>query len=92
MVSQRGGLAIAHLIFYSPALVVAVTVAIRHGFNRHAGWYFLVLLSVMRIAGASCQLAADSSPSVGIIIAAAVLSAVGLSPLLLAMEGLLQRV
>ena len=92
MLGARGGLAIAELIFYVPAFFVALWVAFRHGFNRRAGWLFLVILSLVRIVGWSCQLAAQTNPSIGLKEAAIILSSVGLSPLILAMLGLLSRV
>ena len=92
MLDSRGGLALAELIFYTPALFVAVLVAVRHGYNRNAGWIFLVLLSLVRIIGSICQLVAQNKPSTGVIEASIILSSVGLSPLILAMLGILSRV
>ena len=92
MIGDRGGLAIAELIFYVPALVMSIVVASKHGFGRSAGWYFLIILSVSRIAGQIAQLVAVNQPTnESAQVAAAVLSSVGFSTLLAAQIGLLKR-
>ncbi|MCJ1250288.1 hypothetical protein MMC30_007514 [Trapelia coarctata] len=92
MVTDREGLSIGTLIFYLPALFIASFVAYKHGFGRQAGWFFLILLALARIIGSICEIASVSSPSRGVITAFVILSSVGLSPLILAMLGLLKRV
>ncbi|MCJ1411668.1 hypothetical protein MMC19_005759 [Ptychographa xylographoides] len=92
MVTSREGLSIAELIFYIPALPVAVFVAFRHGFGRQAGWFFLIILALIRIIGSICEIVSVTSPSQGVIECAVILSSVGLSPMILAMLGLLKRV
>ena len=92
MIGDRGGLAIAELIFYIPALAISVMVALKHGFGRSAGWFFLVVLSVSRIAGGIAQLVAVNQPTnESAQIAADVLSSIGFSTLLAAQIGLLKR-
>ena len=92
--NAREGLAIAEIVFYVPALCIAAFVAHRHGFKRQDGWIYLVILSLARIIGYGCGLAAQqqSNPSQDLIETATVLSSVGLSPLILAMLGMLSRV
>lgn len=85
-------LAIAELVFYLPALALSVYVNIRHGFRRQLGWFYLILLSVIRLVGNSMEIAANSEKSINLFVGAAVLNGVGLSPLLLAMTALLRRV
>jgi hypothetical protein len=92
MIDGRGGLSIAVLIFYALGLAPAVYVCVRQGFGRHAGWLYLVSLPVVRIVGASCEIAAEQHPSVGLYTAAAVCSGIGLVPLLLTLMGILKRV
>ena len=91
-VNSREWLAIAQLIFYIPALPIAIFIASRHGFSRQGGWIFLVILSLLRIIGASTGVAEQISPSTGLFTATVITSSVGLSPLLLAMLGMLGRV
>lgn len=92
MLTHYGKLAIAVIVYYVLALPVAVYICIRHGFGRHAGWFYLLSLALVRIVGASLRIAADEKPSTGLYIGAAVLSAIGLAPLLLALLGLIKRV
>ncbi|KZF21816.1 hypothetical protein L228DRAFT_269270 [Xylona heveae TC161] len=92
-ITTRGRLAIAEIVYYAPALVLAVIVMLRHGFRRQLGWIYLAILALVRIIGSSMQIASEQDPSnTGLITTAAILSSVGLSPLLLAMAGLLKRV
>jgi len=92
MVTDREGLSIGTLIFYLPALFITSYVAYKHGFGRQAGWIFLLLLALVRIIGSICEIVSVSSPSQSVITAFVILSSVGLSPLILAMLGLLKRV
>ncbi|MCJ1301790.1 Ligand-binding domain of nuclear hormone receptor [Hypocenomyce scalaris] len=89
----HGGLAIAEIIFYTPALIAALWVSKRHGFSRQAGWILIAILSIIRILGASFTLASESqSNNLSLIEGAAALDGVGLSPLCLAAVGILARV
>jgi hypothetical protein len=68
-------------------------VVFRHGFNRQAGWIYLAIFSVIRIAGAGFTISQTQNPTNKTDIEwAATLDAIGLSPLLLATMGLLKRV
>lgn len=91
MIDSRGGLSIAVLIFYVIGLAPAVYVCIRHGFGRHGGWLYLLTLPLVRIVGASCEIAAEQKPSVGLYTAAAICNSIGLVPLLLTLMALLKR-
>ncbi|EFR00112.1 hypothetical protein MGYG_03118 [Nannizzia gypsea CBS 118893] len=90
-VDYRNGVAIFSLIVYLPCFFVAVYVALRHGFAKAAGWYFLVMLSLVRIVGACLELATIANPSEGLFTGAAVCNSVGVSPLILACIGLINR-
>lgn len=92
MLTERGKLAIAELVFYTPALFLAIIVTSRHGFGKQSGWVYLALLALIRVVGSILELVVMSKASVGLVVAATILSGIGLSPLLLAMLGLLQRV
>ncbi|PSS12983.1 hypothetical protein M430DRAFT_36183 [Amorphotheca resinae ATCC 22711] len=88
----RNGVSIAEIIVYVPSLAIAVFLAVRHGFNRSAGWLFLVIFSLARIIGPCMQLATISQPrNISLYVGSAILQNVGLSPLQLATVGLLSR-
>ena len=91
MVGYRGGVSILEIIVYVPCLFIALWLGFKHGFGRHAGWFFLILFSLIRIIGASFQLASESHPTTANFTGAAILESVGLSPLLLATLGLIGR-
>ena len=81
------------LIYYVPALFLSLFVTRKHGFGRQVGWIFLAILSILRIVGAATGLAAGSNPSsVGLVTCSLVCYSIGLSPLLLALQGILLRV
>ncbi|MCJ1280223.1 hypothetical protein MMC21_008050 [Puttea exsequens] len=90
--NARGGISILELGLYFPSFVVALYVCSRHGFRRSSGWIFTLILCLVRIIGACCQLATYDNPkSRGLLEAAIILDSVGVSPLLLASIGLLSR-
>ena len=91
--SSRNDLAIAELVLYAPAAFFSIFLCIRHGFSPNKAWLFLVFFSVIRLAGASLELATIGFPdSIPLQTSAALLSSVGLSPLLFTTIGLLCRV
>jgi hypothetical protein len=91
--SNRNDLSIVELIVYTPACLFSIFLCIRHGFGINKGWLFLLIFSLVRIAGASVELATIGFPSsIPLLTSAALLSSVGLSPLLLTTLGLLSRV
>jgi len=86
-----GKLAAATIAFYIPVAIVTTYLVIRHGFKRDAGWVFLWLFSLVRIAGGALLIAAEEIRPVNISLytAAYILQSVGLSPLLLSTLGFL---
>lgn len=91
-ISYRSAISVVELIVYLPALFIAAYISFRHGFGRNAGWVFLILFSLARIIGSCCQIQVEHKPSKNLFIATAIISSVGLSPLLLTSVGLLSRV
>jgi hypothetical protein len=89
--NSRGGVSIFELIVNFPAIVVAAIVCSRHGFSRSSGWIFTLILCLVRIIGACCQLATYHSETKGLLEAVIILDSIGISPLLLATLGLLSR-
>lgn len=57
---SRGDLAIAEIAFYSPALLIGVAINIKQGFSGGSSWIYLVLLSILRLIGASCTLYSET--------------------------------
>jgi hypothetical protein len=93
MVSTKEGIAIAEICVYVPVFILTVIVIFRHGFRRQAGWIYLAIFCVIRIAGAGFTISETQNPINKTDIEwAAILDSVGLSPLLLATIGLLKRV
>lgn len=91
-IGPAGGLAIAEIIFYVPALIVSLIVGRKHGFGRSGGWYFLIVLSLVRIAGGIAELVFINNPTdTSAAIAAIVLSSIGLTTLLAAALAMLRR-
>jgi hypothetical protein len=92
MIGYREGVAIGELVVYVPALSIAIFLAVKHGFGRSAGWFFLIMLSLARIIGAAMQIAIVSNPtSISLYTGSAILTNTGFSPLMLATLGLLSR-
>jgi len=92
MIGYREGIAIGLIVCYVPALAIAIFLAVKHGFNRSAGWFFLIMLSLARIIGAAMQIAIVSNPtSISLYTGSAILTNTGFSPLVLATLGLLSR-
>lgn len=92
-IDYRDGIAIGELVVYFPALAIAVLLAVRHGFGRSSGWFFLIVFALVRIIGSCFQLATINNPtSISLYTGAAVLQTIGLSPLELTSLGLLSRI
>ena len=89
--NARGGVSILELCIFFPSLIGALLICHRHGFNRSSGWIFTLILCLVRVIGACCQLATYHDLSSGLIKTTIILDSVGLSPLLLATLGLLSR-
>lgn len=91
MIKARGWVSVVELIVYIPAILLSIVVCSRHGFNRSSGWIYTLILCIVRIAGAICQLMSYHDHSTGLITAVIIIDSIGLSPLLLATLGLLSR-
>jgi hypothetical protein len=90
--TEQNDISIAQIAVYLPSLVIAVFLAVRHGFGRNAGWLYLVIFSLVRIVGSALSLATISDPkNISLYIGALTLQNIGLSPLILVQVGLLGR-
>ncbi|KAI1121819.1 hypothetical protein F5Y10DRAFT_271696 [Nemania abortiva] len=90
-ISATGIVSIVELIVYIPALIAAIVVCSRHGIHRASGWIYTVILCMVKIAGAICQLLATSNQSSGLLTATIILDSIGISPLLFATLGVISR-
>ncbi|KAI1117350.1 hypothetical protein F5Y14DRAFT_448287 [Nemania sp. NC0429] len=91
-IGANGIVSIVELIVYIPALIAAIIVCSRHGIHRSSGWIYTVILCVVRIAGAICQLLAINNPTdVSLLKATIIIDSIGISPLLLATLGVVSR-
>ena len=92
-IGYRQGVSIAILIFYLPALAVAIFLSIRHGFRRASGWRFMIVFTLARVLGSCLELATINQPrNYSLYIGYATLINIALSPLELVAYGLLSRV
>lgn len=89
--TSRGYISIVELIIYTLCLILGFVVCLRHGFKRSSGWIFVVILSILRIAGSTCQLLTYNNPTEGLIKATLIFDSIGVAPLLLAVLGVLTR-
>ncbi|CZS99354.1 hypothetical protein WAI453_008207 [Rhynchosporium graminicola] len=90
--SYRNGVSIGEIIVYTWAIAVAIFLVMRHGFRKNSGWIYLVIFCLARIIGSAMQLAIISKPtSTSLYTGYAILNNVGLSPLMFAAMGLLDR-
>src|SRR5947209_16697000 len=90
--SSRTILNIVELVYYGPALLLALWIVNKQGMGRHSGWIYLAILAVVRIVGAATGIAANSNPSQGLIETSEIAYSIGLSPLFLAWLGVIKRV
>ena len=92
-IGYRQGVSVAVLIFYIPALAVAIFLSIRHGFSRASGWRFMIVFTLARVLGSCFELATISQPrNYSLYIGYATLINIALSPLEMVGFGLLSRV
>ncbi|KAK7694242.1 hypothetical protein QCA50_001422 [Cerrena zonata] len=91
---ERGYIAIVELIIYTPIFVTSGFLIFRHGFRRNAGWIYLLILSIVRIAGGSIRLASElgNPHNETLKIVFDNLEAAGVSQLLLATVGFLHTI
>ncbi|PBP17019.1 hypothetical protein BUE80_DR012180 [Diplocarpon rosae] len=95
--SEQNVLSVVIIAFYSPAFFLSIFFCSRHGFSPNTGFLFLIVFSLIRLAGAAVELATihySASPQAAGVLqtVALVLSFTGVSPLLLSTLGLLYRV
>ncbi|KAK7540455.1 uncharacterized protein J3D65DRAFT_615382 [Phyllosticta citribraziliensis] len=88
----RDAFSIIQILLYSPAIIIAVILCIRHGFRSSSGWRFLLTFILARLLSSSFQLATINDPhNTSLYTAEWVLLASALSPFELMALGLLSR-
>lgn len=92
--NSHADLAAAEITFYVPALCLSALVCLKQGFSKNLGWFYLVLISLLRIIGGSCTIyiVTQNNHSNGLLETAAITSAIGTAPLLLVLMGFLERI
>jgi hypothetical protein len=92
MFTDHSKLATAIIVYYVLALPFAVWLCTRHGFGRHAGWFYLLSMDIVRLIGGCITIAAYAHPSTGLFIAAGIFNSIGFVPLILTLMGMMKRV
>lgn len=87
----RDTIALTELIFYTPFLLLSTFVCHRHGVDRSSGWFYTLILCLVRIVGGICQFVSHNNQSAGLLQTILILDSIGLAPLLLGTLGLLSR-
>lgn len=88
--SNTSILSSVELALYALLVPLALYIAYRHGRHGLLGYFYLNISIAVRIAAAICQLI-DNNNTATPSIATAILSSIGLSPLLLAVSGILHE-
>ncbi|KAI0757365.1 hypothetical protein C8Q80DRAFT_1225239 [Daedaleopsis nitida] len=89
----HGIIAVVEIVIYVPILFVGGYLSLKHGFTRKAGWIFLVLLAIVRIAGGITHILSENNPTnTTERVVYSIMESSGLSPLLLATLGFLGTV
>lgn len=91
VVTYQHGISILELCIYFPACFLSVFLVARHGLAQSSGFLWLLLFTVTRIVGSCCDLATINNYSKDLVIASAICSSIGISPLMLVCTGLLSR-
>jgi len=91
--SSRSVLDIIELVYYVPALLVALALIRKEGSRSHvSAWHYIAILGIIRIVSGATGLAAAQNPSQSLIETSFITKSVGLTPLLLALLDILDRI
>lgn len=92
MINASEILDIIEIAFFVPALPLSIYICCKHGFKREAGWFLLLVLSIIRIVGASCGIAASKDGNQTLIEVSLIMSSVGSATLVAAFTGITNRI
>jgi hypothetical protein len=85
-------LSIIIIVYFAPALFVAVWICCHLGLGRQWGWLYLCIFTAARLAGSALQIASEDLNKPSLASAALYIGSLGVVVLLLVMLELLQRV
>ena len=81
-VDYRNGVSILLLLFYLPALAIAILLTLRHGLGKSAGWRFMIIFTLARVLCACFELATiNQQRNVSLYVGYVVLIGIAVSPL-----------
>lgn len=89
--TYRDGVAVIQLFFFAIFLVFGFILCFRHGFRRSEGWVILITFSLLRLIGASFQLASINYQTDSVYGGALICEGIGLAPLTLLNIGIFGR-
>jgi hypothetical protein len=89
MTSPSEQLAVAEVAIYALLVIPSIYVLIKHGWQGLNGWIFLSGFCMLRIIGCALQISDDKKGSISNT--PAIISGIGLSPLILAFIGILHE-
>lgn len=93
MLSSSEILDIVEVIYFGPALLASVFVCVKHGFSREGGWLLLIILSLIRMIGASTGIAATEDPTdTGLVICSLIMASTGSTLIVATLTGIVNRV
>ncbi|KAJ9265292.1 hypothetical protein DTO195F2_1904 [Paecilomyces variotii] len=79
---SHGKLATLEIIVYVPVGLFCIYNNIRHGFRREAGWIYLTVFCIIKIAGSIMAIEIEQGKDTNMTTTATILNTVALSPLL----------
>jgi hypothetical protein len=89
MTNPSEQLAVAEAAIYAVLVIPSIYVLIKHGWQGLNGWIFLFGFCMLRIIGSALQISDDKKGTISTT--PAIISGVGLSPLVLAFIGILHE-
>ncbi|KAM3550550.1 hypothetical protein ARSEF4850_008289 [Beauveria asiatica] len=91
--TYRDGIAVLQLVAFIPCLIFATVLCFKQGIRAvSACWRFLLVLGLLRVIAAICQLLLMTHSDRGIVVTKLTCDLLGIAPLTLAAVGLLRRV
>jgi hypothetical protein len=90
--SAHQGLSIVVILCFLPLLAIAGWLCFSRGIGKQWGWLYLLAIPLLRVVGASLQIASEETDSKGLSAAASILASSGLMALILVMLEIVQKV
>lgn len=83
---------IVEIAYFAPALPLSIYICVKHGFSREAGWLLITILSIIRIVGASCGVAAARNYDQTLVEVSMIMSSIGSATLVAVFTGITNRI